>query len=604
MRTFAALAAAALALWLGAGAERAGASWPGGGPSGTANAKALSLPAGPTPSVSVTGRDVTVSWSAATISGQPVSGYVVKRYDGSNQLQSMGTGCSGTVTATSCTEAAVPAGTWTYKIAPRHGNWTGSDGSASSPATVGAPALAFSSSTTVTTLPTTLTGTLSNFVTGSTVTYRLDNSATGTVLTGTTTPSSIPTGGGASVSVTVPSGTSNGAHTVYAIGSDGSVASAAITVSAASCPTSYPTLTWLSGMEHAYSTTAGGGVWNSAAGTATVDSTVKRNGTYSLKIAPTAAIAYRGRLLGIGENVWVVRFAIRLASLPSANTELATLNDSNHVSTTSYMTLRYIAASQKFAIGFPGQTVLSSGTVTAGNWYVIDMRLDPRGTTQTADWRVDGVAQTSTSLTTGAAGAAYAINFGSTSAATFSANYDDIAISETNADYPIGDGKVLPLRLDGMGTSVGAASFVNDDATAINSTSWSRLDEIPMGAGTDFVKQTATSTTNYVEMTFEDTTETCVRAVGGRVVYDPQNTNQANDGRTALLDGTTERTIHDGNMAANNAIMNPKYGTVAPLGAAWTATELNGLRARIGYSSDASPNPTWHSLMLEYDVPL
>src|SRR5919204_354950 len=38
-------------------------------------------------------------------------------------------------------------------------------------------------------------------------------------------------GGGASITVTVPAGTANGSHTVYAVGSSGDVASAAITVS-------------------------------------------------------------------------------------------------------------------------------------------------------------------------------------------------------------------------------------------------------------------------------------------------------------------------------------------------------------------------------------
>jgi hypothetical protein len=50
------------------------------------------------------------------------------------------------------------------------------------------------------------------------------------VLTGSATPSTIDSADSATISVTIPSGTANGSHTVYAIGSAGDVASAAITV--------------------------------------------------------------------------------------------------------------------------------------------------------------------------------------------------------------------------------------------------------------------------------------------------------------------------------------------------------------------------------------
>ena len=51
------------------------------------------------------------------------------------------------------------------------------------------------------------------------------------MLAGSITPSPVPVGGSATVSVTIPAGTSLGAHTVFAVGSLGSTASAAITSS-------------------------------------------------------------------------------------------------------------------------------------------------------------------------------------------------------------------------------------------------------------------------------------------------------------------------------------------------------------------------------------
>jgi hypothetical protein len=599
MRLRGAVAGVLLAV-LGAGAAPAQASWPGSSTAGNAHAKAVTVPAGATPAVSVSGRNVTVSWSATTVSGQAVTGYVVKRYNASAQAQTVGSACSGTVTATTCTEAAVPAGTWTYKVTPKLGNWVGTESTSSPGATVAAADLSFSSSTTLTTLPSTLSGTISGFVTGSTVTYRLDNATTGTVLTGSTSPSPIAGNGSAAVTVTIPSGTANGAHTVYAVGSDGTVAGAAITVAVVTCPTSAPSLVWLTGMELAPTTQT---AWGWTSGSASYDTAVTRNGAYSLKLAPTSAAAYRGAAVSTTSAALVARFAIRLTALPTADTQLAMLSDQAHFSNLGYLSFRYLTATQKFALGFTGgATISSTSTVQAGSWYVVQIRFDPRTTTHTADWRINDVAQTSTSVS-GTATSANSFVLGSTAAATFSANYDDLAVSATATDYPFGDGKALPLQLDGMGTSVGAGNFLNDDGTAIGATSWSRLDEIPFGGGTDYVKQTVASSTSYVEMTLEDTTETCVRGVYARMAYDPQNSSAANNGKTVIADGAIERTVYSGAMNGTISNMQGREAAIPPTGVTWTAAALNALKARIGYSTDVAPTPMWHALSLEYEVP-
>jgi hypothetical protein len=209
----------------------AGAAWPSIGAGGQA-ARAISLPGGSTPSASVSNRSVTVSWSASALpGGAQVAGYQVRRYSAGGTLQSIGSGCSGTVSATSCTETAVPAGTWRYAIVPVQGNWTGAESSRSTSVTVASPALSLSPSS-VSSLPATLTGTLSAYVPGQTVTFRLDDATSGTLLSGSIAPNPVPASGTASVSVTLPAGTANGPHTVYAVGSSGDVASAAATVSA------------------------------------------------------------------------------------------------------------------------------------------------------------------------------------------------------------------------------------------------------------------------------------------------------------------------------------------------------------------------------------
>ena len=203
------------------------ASWQRGG-SGSGAAKARSLVAVAQPTASVSNRSVTVNWTAPA-SGAPPTGYLVKRYDNSGTLQAIGAACSGTIATTTCTEAAVPAGTWRYRVTPANANWRGAESAASAAVTVGAPALSLSPAS-VTTLPAALSGQITNFINGQTVTFRLDNPTSGTLLTGSIAPSPVPASGTSTVNVTLPSGTAAGAHTVYAIGSLGDSASAPVTV--------------------------------------------------------------------------------------------------------------------------------------------------------------------------------------------------------------------------------------------------------------------------------------------------------------------------------------------------------------------------------------
>jgi hypothetical protein len=205
--------------------------------SGNGYTKATTMPTGALPTGSVTGRNVTVTWSGSTILGHPISGYTVARYTTGGALQTIGASCTGTISALACTEAATPAGSWKYGITPMQGAWVGAEGTRSVTVTVAAATLAFTSSTTVYSLPASLNGNLSGYATGETLTFRLDNPSTGTVLTGSTVPSPIQTAGTATFSVTIPAGTSFGAHTVYGVGSLGTQASAGINVADNVAPT-------------------------------------------------------------------------------------------------------------------------------------------------------------------------------------------------------------------------------------------------------------------------------------------------------------------------------------------------------------------------------
>src|ERR687886_2285282 len=122
------LAAAAIALAMAAPAV-SHAAWTGSG-TGSHYVRAVTMPAGNTPTASVSNRSVTVSWAASNLpDGTAVANYTVKRYDTSGNVQTIGSGCSGTISALTCTETSVPGGSWRYSVTPVKDNWIGGESS-------------------------------------------------------------------------------------------------------------------------------------------------------------------------------------------------------------------------------------------------------------------------------------------------------------------------------------------------------------------------------------------------------------------------------------------------------------------------------------------
>jgi hypothetical protein len=188
---------------------------------------AQSIPQAAAPTAVVSGRDATVTWPATSLSGgTAASGYIVRRYATNGTPQTVGAACNGTVAATSCVEHNVDDGTWRYSVQAKSGGWTGAESSQGSAVTVGAESLTLAGGT-ISSLPATINGSIANFASGEGLSFHLD-SATGTTLSGT--PSTVPGGGSSSVTVTIPAGTTDAPHSVFAVGSTGNQAAAAITI--------------------------------------------------------------------------------------------------------------------------------------------------------------------------------------------------------------------------------------------------------------------------------------------------------------------------------------------------------------------------------------
>ncbi len=207
-------------------AETAFAAFSGAG-SGTGLVSSASLPSSAAPVASAVAREVTVAWPQTTLSsGVPAASYIVRRYNTSNVEQTVLADCNA-VTTTSCVEHNVPIGTWVYSVQARMGSWAGTEGAKSGAITVSTSAFVLNSTAPITSLPAVVLGTIGNFAVGETITFRLD-STTGPVLAGT--PPTVTSSTSTPVSVTVPAGTSDAPHSLFAVGSGGSFAAAAINI--------------------------------------------------------------------------------------------------------------------------------------------------------------------------------------------------------------------------------------------------------------------------------------------------------------------------------------------------------------------------------------
>jgi hypothetical protein len=192
---------------------------------------------GATPSATATsnGREVVVGWGASTLAnGVAVDGYLVWRYPAAGGLPEILPGCGGTIAALTCTESAVPPGSWRYTVTPVKGaNWRGAESASSGTVTVGAATLSLGDTLLglARFVPDAVTtGAVSGFAANEGVTYRLD-SGPGTPLTGS--PTLVGAAGSATItSLVIPQAT-DGGHSVYALGDASpypSQASAAIAI--------------------------------------------------------------------------------------------------------------------------------------------------------------------------------------------------------------------------------------------------------------------------------------------------------------------------------------------------------------------------------------
>jgi hypothetical protein len=326
--------------------------------------------------------------------------------------------------------------------------------------------------------------------------------------------------------------------------------------------------------------------------------TVSRSGTYAAKIPKVATGASSITKYASGTTL-VTRLAIRLDTLPVGNVaQLATMG----VTGGTGARLGYDASTMKLELGFGPTAAQASSTIEAGTWYVIDLKVDVGANPRTASWRINGANQPVATAAEAAASISGVTTGSTVTADVFTARYDDIVVSATAADYPIGDGRVLGLvpNASPLSGHSGSTRFTDEVGGLVDANAYARLDDVPLTATNDYFKQVTGSATSYLQLELTNASGSCFSGVQALIAFhSASGGGNANNGAVRIFDGATETVVHDGSMFSTSLAYRSAIVTPA---SEWTAASIDGLVARVGYSTDVNPAPYWDGIQLEYDA--
>lgn len=350
---------------------------------------------------------------------------------------------------------------------------------------------------------------------------------------------------------------------------------------------------------------------------ASFNTTTVRSGIRSLELQPNGSATDQPVCSFTPGNTLVGRCYINFASLPDGDATLFTVGIS-----TANLGIGFQFSTGKIKpvirTSAPSTTFGATGVqIRTGQWYRLDMKTVMNGVDTRIDVQVDGVALTQQVIAS--TSAFLTVSLGSRITVSADMFFDDVILSSTAADYPIGAGFVnhfVPVA-DGIHNTGTAGNFIIGAAganiTDSTTNAYTLIDEVPLDGLTpttnDYINQAANGATNYTEHVFGPAPGIVVpqvapRAVEAIIVYHQQSTGVGNS-TFKLADNGTEDTILAFNAAGvtTNKYQTKQYAT-PPSGGTWNLNQMgdgafNNLRCRFGYSSDTNPNQYFDGIMLE-----
>lgn len=362
------------------------------------------------------------------------------------------------------------------------------------------------------------------------------------------------------------------------------------------------TLTLIDSFSHGLTTLTanGGGIANTITGTPSTASSPSRSGGYSLKCSPTAGYAYVKYTTASTTSV-VARFYLYVVSMPAGDITIA------YPSTTSGdLRVRLGTVSSQPTIRlYDGSTSVDVASISLNTWVRIDAKWDTSTNPFVLTCSVDG--GTPATLSPAWAGVATTSwYFGGLSSSTYEIYFDDLVCSQTLGDYPIGAGGIDPLTATSDGTHNSGTVMKNTGGTVIDGTAgktaYTEVDEIPMDSTADYVQQTGTGS-NYVEVNFDNTSNTSILGVAALLAYKAAGTQADGAGCTIIDEDATETAVwgKTGALAdySESSLFYKKVVLPTPAGG-WDQGAVNSLKGRMGFgASDVNPVPQWHAIIIE-----
>lgn len=381
-----------------------------------------------------------------------------------------------------------------------------------------------------------------------------------------------------------------------------------------------PTLIVVDGFEAAITwainSSGGGGLATTVANPSafTHDTGIKRSGSYSLKCVQDGVNASRISKTITGTRMLVGSFYFYSAAAPGT----ASVFFDGASGPRPQFRINTDGTISALFNGGTAQT--KTGSVCDSTWHRIDFRADTSVTNAfTLDWQVDAVAQTqATRALTAADNTTFQIGTAGT-APNLTFYVDDLVMSATSGDYPIGEHSVFAIKPSSDGTHNAGTNTIEDNAGndihSVNFPANPLVDNWPPDTSV-YVRQATADTTAYAEVNFAnvDASMTTFWDAQALVAF-TASASTANEGATIVsYDGFSTSTEVYGTPSArtnyttstttalNYKVSNTStvQGVITRPGGGWTSTELNALQARIGYSNDVTGNPRWHGLIVQY----
>ena len=274
---------------------------------------------------------------------------------------------------------------------------------------------------------------------------------------------------------------------------------------------------------------------------------------------------------------------LKFDTLPSAKIDVLTLsvfsgNDLRiNVGSGGALTALYVGGTESATIA----------TLSAGTWYRLEIRWDHTTTTHTANVSVDGgtEVQVTRAGTAGVGVNGWRLGTNTTTAATYDLKFDDLLVADGNARLNVA-AKVLALApdsdVDSVWTITGAAG-----------SRWGSIDERPSDTTTTYINSSTSGQVQRVGFaTYTLSGSEAIKAVAFAGNVGSSSTTGTPTVLTSLQNaaGTDHATTALWNADINGWKVNNTLAhyILAPGSAAWTQTELDGMRLKFTKSADTT----------------